>query len=185
MHKVTLALYVAALTLVVSFPVIAQGNEGMRHEFFETVSNDFHAAFLGVALTRDLWTRHPHQWKRSLRAADALIVSAAATAALKTITRSPRPDTRALNSFPSGHTSSAFAVATVQAAYNPNEAAYWYAGAAFIGASRVELRRHRWEDVIGGAAVGYLAGRWSLQSGGLLLAPLFGDGPGITVAGRF
>ncbi|MEW5884462.1 MAG: phosphatase PAP2 family protein [Armatimonadota bacterium] len=168
-----------------SVPLAAQDGDNIGHEIFENVSAHFHTVFLVAGLTLDHWPGRQGRWDTSLRAADALLVGTAATIALKAITLSPRPDTSTRNSFPSGHTSSAFAVATVQAAYHPDEAVYWYTGAALIGASRVGLGRHRWADVIGGAAVGFLAGRWSLQSDGLLLAPLWGSGPGIAAAIRF
>ncbi len=63
-----------------------------------------------------------------------------------------------------------------------------HVAAAFVGVARVEARKHRWGDVIVGAAVGELAGRlltrhpqdhvavvpWADMSGG-----------GVTVAMRF
>ncbi|GIV03159.1 MAG: hypothetical protein KatS3mg015_1989 [Fimbriimonadales bacterium] len=164
-------------------------DEGTRHEFGETVSNDFHVAFLAAGLLGDYWF-HPGtpkdlKWNRSLRAGDALLLSTGVTALLKETVDAPRPDTGAKGSFPSGHTSAAFAVATVQSALHPADAPYWYFGAALIGSSRVMLGRHRWIDVIGGAAVGYASGRIAVFGRGILLAPTFGKKPGLMVSLRF
>lgn len=170
---------------IASTPVASQDHDNLGHEVFENISVHFHTTFLIAGLSFDIWGEHPDRWNRTLRVADALIVTTAATALLKATTLSPRPDTRVKNSFPSGHTSSAFAVATIQASFHPREAVYWYTGAALIGVSRVGLGRHRWADVIGGAAVGYLVGRWALSSDGLLLVPLWGNSVGAALAVRF
>lgn len=57
--------------------------------------------------------------------------------------------------FPSGHTASAFSVATVFAARYPDYAVAAYGIAAIIGASRVSTRAHFPSDVFFGAALGY------------------------------
>lgn len=179
-----------AFAVVVLLAGSAFGQDGgFRHEFGERVSNDFHVAFLAAGLLGDYWF-HPGtpkdlKWNRSLRAGDALLLSTGVTALLKVTVDAPRPDTGAKGSFPSGHTSAAFAVATVQSAFHPADAPYWYFGAALIGSSRVMLGRHRWIDVIGGAAVGYTSGRIAVSGRGILLAPTLGKKPGLMVSLRF
>jgi len=164
-------------------------DEGVRHEFGETVSNDFHILYVAAGLLGDYWfhpgTQSNLKWNRSLRAADALLVSTAVTSVLKVTVDSSRPDTGTKGSFPSGHTSAAFALATAQAAYHPEDAPYWYFGAALIGSSRVMLGRHRWSDVIGGAVIGYASGRLAVSGRGILLTPTFGRSMGFTATWRF
>ncbi|BAS26635.1 phosphatase PAP2 family protein [Limnochorda pilosa] len=67
------------------------------------------------------------------------------------------------HSFPSGHTSSAFALATVLAGRYPDGAVVWYALAAGVGLSRIYTGDHWPSDVLAGAAVGHLAGRAALE----------------------
>ena len=60
----------------------------------------------------------------------------------------------------------------MMAQYHPHEAALWYLGATAIGYSRVALRRHRWYDVVAGAALGYGVARLEVSSPrGLLAEP--------------
>ncbi|MBC8134490.1 MAG: phosphatase PAP2 family protein [Fibrella sp.] len=110
----------------------------------------------------------------SLRTADALITSVALTEGLKRLTREKRPDgSGSVDSFPSGHTTAAFAVAAMEAHYHPKEALYWYGGAVLIAESRVGLHRHYVHDVVAGAAVGYLTAQWAIKSPrGLVLSPV-------------
>ncbi|MBW3634880.1 MAG: phosphatase PAP2 family protein [Armatimonadetes bacterium] len=110
--------------------------------------------------------------QNALRVADSALTSAIFTSALKRIVRAPRPDGSSRSSFPSGHATAAFSVATMQAEFHPRQAPYWYAGAALVAASRVKLRRHYWRDVIAGAAIGYFTSKLELRRPhGLLLFP--------------
>lgn len=61
-------------------------------------------------------------------------------------------------SFPSGHTSVAFACATVLTAIAPGLAAPLFVLAAAIGFSRLYVGVHYPLDVVGGAALGVLVG---------------------------
>jgi membrane-associated phospholipid phosphatase len=115
--------------------------------------------------------------EHALRTADALLTSTLITTALKSITREKRPDGSARTSFPSGHATAAFAVATMQSHYHPKQALFWYGGATLIAASRVQLNRHYVHDVVAGAAVGYFTSRFELKSRrGLILAPFIPAG---------
>lgn len=89
----------------------------------------------------------------------AQLVSQTITQSIKLTATRRRPDGTAL-SFPSGHTSSAFATATVlQSNYGWKAGAPAYAAAAWIAASRVQMNRHYLSDVIAGATIGIVAGR--------------------------
>ena len=127
----------------------------------------------------------------ALRVADSILVSGLVTEALKALTHEQRPDGSDFKSFPSGHATAAFSVATMQAHFHPDQALFWYAGATIISASRIKLRRHRLKDVLVGAAIGVATSRIEIrQRRGLLLAPFIkGDGAnrssGLTLGGSF
>jgi membrane-associated phospholipid phosphatase len=89
----------------------------------------------------------------------AQFVSQTVTQVIKFSAQRTRPDGTSL-SFPSGHASSAFATAAVLQRHLG-----WKAGlpayglAAYIAASRVQMKRHYLSDVAFGAAIGIMAGR--------------------------
>ncbi len=91
----------------------------------------------------------------ALQGAKALVVTAVLTEAIKRIIREKRPNSNELTSFPSGHASVAFAMATVVADYQPEYKWLAYGAAATISWSRVEVGAHHWQDVVAGAALGY------------------------------
>jgi membrane-associated phospholipid phosphatase len=90
----------------------------------------------------------------------AQIVSQAVVQGIKFATHRERPDGSNYHSFPSGHTASAFATASVL-----NRHLGWKAGvpaygfATFVGLSRMSANKHHMSDVIMGAAMGIAAGR--------------------------
>jgi membrane-associated phospholipid phosphatase len=64
------------------------------------------------------------------------------------------PSPAEIDSFPSGHATSVFAVATVFAAYYPGLRWPLYGLAAAIALGRVYLERHYVSDIVAGAAIG-------------------------------
>jgi membrane-associated phospholipid phosphatase len=184
----SLSRYLAAATiaftgLTVAPPVQAQtADKG----FSDFVSGAGTVIYLGGASLLPLITDGEKGGQRSLRVVDALATSAALCYGLKEVTRSPRPDNpQSKDSFPSCHTTTAFAVARIQSHYHPEYAILWYSGAALIGYSRLDLNRHRFSDVLVGAGLGYLVGEAELsQKRGLILFPLIReDSQGNTVVG--
>jgi membrane-associated phospholipid phosphatase len=90
----------------------------------------------------------------------AQIVSQTLTHAIKFTAQRTRPDGSNARSFPSGHTSISFASATVlQRELGWKVGIPAYAVAAYVGAARIQDRKHFLSDVAMGAAIGILAGR--------------------------
>lgn len=90
----------------------------------------------------------------------AVLVNAAYTFALKHSIHRMRPDGSNAVSFPSGHTSTAFAAATVlQKHYGLKAGIPAYGIASFVGASRMASKAHHLSDVLAGATLGYVVGR--------------------------
>jgi len=116
----------------------------------------------GAALGVYILGRSSHNQRLSLVGADLVrsqILNAGMTQGIKLAVGRTRPDgTR--YSFPSGHTSSSFATATVlQLHFGWRAGIPAYGLAAFVGGSRLQQNRHYLSDVIFGAAIGIVAGR--------------------------
>jgi membrane-associated phospholipid phosphatase len=154
--------------------------------FSDFVSGAGTILFVGGGSLLPLLTDGTDGGQHTLRVVDAVGTSAALCYGLKEVIKSPRPDNeRELDSFPSCHATTAFAVARMQSHYHPDYAILWYGGAALIGYSRIDLNRHRLTDVLIGAGLGYLIGEIELgQKRGLLLFPLIRqDAQGNTIVG--
>ena len=112
-------------------------------------------------------------------------VTMASTLALKYTVREKRPDTDTKDSFPSGHTSSAFSGATfIHKRYGAKYAIVPYLGAIYTGYSRVHSNRHHRHDVVAGALIG-MASSWYFTSPykNLDIQPVVGaDYKGVAVA---
>ena len=88
------------------------------------------------------------------RLALVMAVNQLSVEVLKRVTNKERPD-GGMHSFPSGHTAAAFAGAGfLHRRYGASYAIPAYVFAAIVGWSRVCSKRHRMEDVLGGAALG-------------------------------
>lgn len=138
----------------------------------------FLAAGVGLPLLNDGHDGRNH----SLRALDALGTSVLISEGLKNLVHEKRPDANSHDSFPSGHATAAFAVATVESSLHPHQAPLWYLGAALISYSRVRLHRHTVGDVLAGAAIGAGTARIELaQPRGLLLSPFITPDGGLGI----
>jgi membrane-associated phospholipid phosphatase len=129
--------------------------------------------------------------------AQVTLVNAAYTSALKYTVHRTRPNASDRLSFPSGHTSNAFAWAAVtHHHYGPKLGVPAYFLASAIGISRMEKNVHHLSDVLAGAALGVVVGRTVVRGDGeparhstrLVLAPETsprGDGVGLGVSLQF
>jgi membrane-associated phospholipid phosphatase len=89
----------------------------------------------------------------------AQLLAQGTTQAIKVSVGRTRPD-GTTHSFPSGHTSTMFATATVlQRHLGWAIGAPAYAAATYVAAGRIQTRRHYLSDVAFGAALGVIAGR--------------------------
>jgi undecaprenyl-diphosphatase len=109
----------------------------------------------------------PRLHDASVLAALAFMSAGLVEFTLKVLVGRPRPDmglaaagimgpswAPGIDSFPSGHATSVFAVATVFAAYYPRLRWPLYSLAAAIAIGRVYLERHYLSDIVAGAALG-------------------------------
>jgi membrane-associated phospholipid phosphatase len=91
----------------------------------------------------------------------ALVATSAAVWALKVATQRERPDGSNAYSFPSGHTATAFAAATVlDRRYGGIVGWAAYGAAAMAGEARIADNHHYLSDVVAGAILGRVIGRY-------------------------
>lgn len=115
------------------------------------------AAFATWALGRA--TNHPRATAIGADLIQAQIVAQLTTQGVKMAVGRTRPDGTSF-SFPSGHSATAFATATVlQRNLGWKVGIPAYGVAAYVAASRVQVKRHYLSDIAFGAAVGIVAGR--------------------------
>lgn len=90
----------------------------------------------------------------------ATLVAGTYTSILKHVVGRTRPDASSDLSFPSGHTSQAFAwAAVVDHHYGRKAGLAAFATAGLIGVSRLERNKHYVSDVLAGATIGWVAGK--------------------------
>lgn len=105
----------------------------------------------------------PKGYDRAVGMFKATAYSAGVTTVLKYSVRERRPDGTERNSFPSGHTTTAFAFSGYVAAEHG-----WAWGvpatmmSSFVGYSRINDNRHWIQDVVAGAAIGWSFG-WGMS----------------------
>ena len=117
-------------------------------------------AVAGGALLAGRLIKDDHFRSFAFTIAEAYVTNDILTRSIKASVYRMRPDRSDSNSFPSGHASDSFAMATVVNNYYGKK---WgiplYTFAALVGMSRIEKEKHWPSDVISGATLGYLSGR--------------------------
>jgi membrane-associated phospholipid phosphatase len=128
-------------------------------------------AYLGLGLGLTYLRDGDMKVDHTLRVADSAGTALILSELMKDVIHSPGPGGDG-NSFPSSHASTVFALGSMLAHYHPQEAAFWYAGAAAISYSRIPLQAHRPSDVLAGAALGFGITQLELHcKRGLLISP--------------
>ncbi|HEX9286650.1 MAG TPA: phosphatase PAP2 family protein [Thermoanaerobaculia bacterium] len=126
------------------------------------------AAALGLAVAVfGLATRNRRVLRAGLVVLLAVAMAGLLANGLKLVLQSPRPGHRVFSyGFPSGHATTAFAVAAVLGGAFPPAGPFLYFGALATGLARVYYRDHFVIDIVGGAvlgtACGLLLARWLL-----------------------
>ena len=108
---------------------------------------------------------------------DAAVMNVVYFQSIKLVAQRERPNGSNNQSFPSGHTSNAFALATVAErhyGWKVGVPAYLLAGA--VGASRMKQDMHYFSDVVAGATLGYIVGRTVVRVNGRPLPEGSGKG---------
>lgn len=138
---------VAALTLAAT-PLPAVASEAGWDDAGSIARDALVVAAFGIPVLQG-------DWDGALQAGGGIGATMLITAGMKEAFPSLRPDGSDRKSFPSGHTSVAFAAAgTIHNRHGWEAGLPAYLVASFVGLSRVEARKHRVGDVLVGAALG-------------------------------
>jgi membrane-associated phospholipid phosphatase len=129
----------------------------------------------------------------AVQAGASSVLAFGAAQGLKQVFPEQRPDGSGNDSFPSGHTATAFAAAaSILDRRGAGEGIPALALASFVGLARVEADKHHWYDVVAGAALGTGVGlvitkRKPDKDGRVAVVVPWGDtrSLGVTVAARF
>lgn len=109
----------------------------------------------------------------AINAGGSLVLTVLTTKALKEVIHHRRPDGTDNKGFPSGHTSFAFAGATIlwreYGKVSPWITVGGYAAATITAIDRVRRNRHTWDDVLAGAALGFACTEFSYWIGNKIL----------------
>jgi membrane-associated phospholipid phosphatase len=163
-----------------------QPERPLGNTFDDVMNWGFHPLVLGGASLVALGAaKLAHADKAALTAGtmlEALAITETLTVGLQFATHRERPDGSNSRSFPSGHTSGAFALATVaQVFYGPWVGVPSYALAALVGVSRIDKNKHVASDVVAGAVLGTLIGLGTAkfhkkEFSNFFLVPIAGNG---------
>lgn len=145
------------LAMVLALPAQAEENPAGR-----TTTGDIGDALeivmplvsLGAAVVQE-------DWQGAREFGVGLASTVATTYVLKQSINKTRPDGRDRHSFPSSHTAVAMHASTfIHERYGWRWAVPMYVATAFVGHSRIHDERHDEQDVLAGAVIGYVAGRY-------------------------
>lgn len=187
-----LFLFLLLSGLLATSPATAKN---LDEQLFYLINQDLKSPYLDKPM---LWTTHlgdpithgivigsfylADQKDTSYLLCSALAKSWWTTQLLKNIVKRPRPGithddvnyvddylVKDYESFPSGHTTGAFATATVLSDQYPEYQPYFYTYATLVGISRIYTGVHYPSDVLAGAFLGYIVGLSTLQHKNLII----------------
>jgi hypothetical protein len=159
-------LVTAALTL----PAIAWDDDGMKyfeqhpHENFGKIGSQMGGSIAVAGLTIGFFSaaqisQGERFYASTYDVSQAIIVNQVWTQVMKVAVRRTRPDESNRVSFPSGHSSNAFAAATVIGRHYPKLIVPGYGVATYIAISRMAANKHHFSDIVFGSGFGYGVGR--------------------------
>ncbi len=123
---------------------------------WEDISNIGVVSLIGAALILP-YTRADREGQK--QAVYSIATATGVSLIGKALIDEERPDNSDNESFPSGHTASAFASATtLHRRYGWRTGIPAYAVATLTGIARERARKHHWYDVVAGAAIGGISG---------------------------
>jgi len=117
-----------------------------------------HFAIAGLWYAKSLMEKDSAEYEHSSALLRALTINGILTSVLKVSARTEAPNGNE-NVWPSGHTSSSFALAAVMwDAYGPVVGAPLMGFAGYVGYERIDAGNHHFSDVISGALIGVAVG---------------------------
>ncbi len=143
-------------------------------------------SFVGGSVAASFLSKSDHFREFSYTLAQAYATDFIISRGLKVATHRMRPDGSSSTSFPSGHASDSFTIATVMWHYYGKK---WgiplYILAGLVGVSRIEQGRHWPSDAVAGAALGYISAQTAIRGtkrelagkkplSGLVIVPVYG-----------
>jgi membrane-associated phospholipid phosphatase len=177
----SLSLSAVAAALLCASPALAKNEKS-----WDTASSIGAYGLSAVALGMPLLKKDTNG---ALQAGGSIIAAQLVTTGLKEAFPETRPDGSDRKSFPSGHTSQAFAAATSLINRQGQSVGIpALAVATFVGFARVQADKHHWYDVMVGAGIGAASGFLITNKPNRKVAMVpWGDskGGGLTVAMRF
>lgn len=170
-----------ALALLASQPVRA--NTQSNWDNFST------ALVFGLAGDAELKTLSPYDQTGQVEFLKTMAATLVLSEALKSVVHEQRPDGSGNDSFPSAHTSLAFAAATYfdirYGAENKGLVPVFYGAAVLTAVGRVAADKHYLGDVVAGALIGVaFAHTFTTPSAALAVYPT-ADGVGVTYTKHF
>lgn len=158
------------VTTALTLPAFAWDDEAIKyfeqhpHESFGRIGSHMGGSIAVVGLTIGFFSAGQISQGERFHAStydvsQAIIVNQVWTQALKVAVRRTRPDDSNRVSFPSGHSSNAFAAATVIGRHYPKLLVPGYGVATYIAISRMAANKHHFSDIVFGSGFGYGVGR--------------------------
>jgi membrane-associated phospholipid phosphatase len=141
------------------------------HGFGKSLEDGASQVVLGVAVagvfSAGRFVEAPRFRAMSYDLLDAYLLNWGYTNVFKYAVGRERPNGEDEKSFPSGHTSNAFCLATVvERHYGWKAGLPAYALASLVGVSRLQRNKHYLSDVLGGATLGYIVARTVVRVNG-------------------